>query len=354
MVQGGCRSHRHAAGPLLAALVWCFCTPLARGEVWAIQGLGLVNGTQTGRVHTFYGIRYGVQKRFEQATPEGSWRGVRDATRRGKSCIQQNGDVTPGDMSEDCLTLDVRSCSNATLKPVMVFIHGGALATGSSDEGGLYNGSTLVEHADCGVVYASLQYRLNLFGFFDAKGLPGKANFGLYDQQLALKWVQSHIRDFGGDPKQVTLFGQSAGAASVAIHMASPGSRGLFAAAIAESPWTSSQTGNKPRSLAQLYGQDCVAQACPEPGAGGLLACLQGFNVTALLAFSSCKGYPPFVTVDGELLTQSVWKSARQGSLAAVPLIAGGQPGEWSLFSYFFGFLYKPHQKSMTISLNVS
>ena len=60
------------------------------------------------------------------------------------------------------------------------------------------------------------------------------------------------------------------------------------------------------------------------------------------------------MTVDGKLLTQSVWKSARQGSLAAVPLIAGGQPGEWSLFSYFFGFLYKPHQKSMTISLNVS
>jgi len=324
---------------LLLALVALVGT--AEGKVIDIVGVGRVRGTQAGQVDEFFGIKYGVARRFEQSVKAKPWSDVQDATEEGPPCLQQYNGGFRG--VEDCLTLDIRGCtehSANTLRPVLLWIHGGGLQSGSSSEGNLYNGTSLVEHSDCGIVYVAIQYRLNLFGYLDHPSFPS-ANFGIRDQQLALQWVQDHIHSFGGDKTRVTIAGESAGGASVAMHLSSALSLGLFSAAIAESTWTSSVTGNKPRSYAQIYGSRCTEAACPQhTNSSELLKCLQDIeNATALALISDCAMYPPFVSVDGYpgMFKQSVWKTARTGGFAPVPIIVGSQTGEWEFSSYSGG-----------------
>jgi len=318
----------------LAGLLVLFAGTV-HGDVWSINQLGLVNGTKVGRIHEFYAIKYADGPRFEQATPAQPWQGVRDATKVGEKCLQMDNDESVG--SEDCLTLDVRSCGNETeiseLRPVMVWIHGGGLVSGSSTEGGFYNGSSLIEHSGCRMVYIAIQYRLNVFGFLDHPVFP-TANFGIRDQQLALMWIRDHIHDFGGDKNRVTIVGESAGGASVAMHLSSPLSHGLFGAAIAQSTWTSSVTGNKPRPLAQMSSVHCTNAVCPYTATSDLLQCLRSADVSVLQTQMDCLTYQPFVTVDGVMLTESVWKTVRTGNLAPVPIIVGSLSGEGAYFSF--------------------
>ena len=163
------------------------------------------------------------------------WTGFRDATRPGPRCIQDVGnDVDGRDTSEDCLTLNVWTPPpSGEPRPVMVWIHGGGFINGSGD---IYNARRLASRGD--VVVVTINYRLGALGFLahPALGPAGDVgNYGLADQQAALRWVHDNIAGFGGDPDKVTIAGESAGGMSVCDHLVAPGSEGLFSAAIIQS-----------------------------------------------------------------------------------------------------------------------
>lgn len=189
-------------------------------------------------MNQYLGIPYAVPPvgslRWTPPQPFGRWHGVFQATQFGNFCTQ------PGLGSEDCLYLNVytphqrKNSHKHHGLPVMVWIHGGSLVTGG---GGFYDPTRIIEQS--GVIVVTINYRVGLFGFFahpaiDAEGhLNG--NYGLMDQQLAMRWVKRNINAFGGDPNRITIFGESAGGQSVYSNLASPTAAGLFQRAISES-----------------------------------------------------------------------------------------------------------------------
>src|SRR6516225_6806409 len=214
------------------------------GPVVRIGG-GLVRGADNGGVSTFLGLPYAAPPtgnlRWRPPQPASSWSGVRDATQFGPSCPQaltRNPLLPPGPISEDCLYLNVYAppvgSNDQGGRPVLVWIHGGGLVQDGARD---YDGSKL---AAAGAVVVTINYRLGALGFLAHPALasrPGGAagNYGLMDQQAALRWVQRNIARFGGDPDNVTIAGQSAGGLSVLAQMVSPGARGLFQRAIVQS-----------------------------------------------------------------------------------------------------------------------
>jgi para-nitrobenzyl esterase len=207
---------------------------------------GVIEGKREGSVNAFLGIPYAAPPigvlRWKPPMPAAKWDGVRQAKEFGARCMQPRvfDDMVFRDraMSEDCLTLNVWAPANAKAKlPVMVWIHGGGFVAGGSSEP-RQDGHNLAQH---GVVVVSMNYRLGVFGFFTHAELAAESdkkaagNYGLLDQLAALEWVQRNIATFGGDPGNVTIFGESAGSFSVSALMASPLARGLFHKAIGES-----------------------------------------------------------------------------------------------------------------------
>ena len=197
---------------------------------------GEVRGLQAGGV-SFKGIPYAAPPvgplRWRAPQPVKVWQGVLDATQFGPSCMQ----VDDVPKSEDCLTLNVwRPAVSAGPLPVMVWIYGGALVHGGTS---IYPADALAKQ---GVVVVSMNYRMGRLGFFAHPALEAEAqdephgNYGYMDQRAALEWVQRNIAAFGGDPKEVTIFGESAGGGSVLVHLTSPLSRGLFHRAMLQSP----------------------------------------------------------------------------------------------------------------------
>ncbi|GAB7071997.1 carboxylesterase family protein [Mycobacterium hodleri] len=200
---------------------------------------GTVRGTVAPDHRLFAGIPYAAPPvgplRWQPPAPAQSWPGVRDATHTGPRCMQDGSDLEMGrQTSEDCLTLNVWTPPPSDAKrAVMVWIHGGAFINGSS---GIYDSRWLATRGD--VVVVTLNYRLGALGFLahPALGPPGAVgNYGLADQQAALRWVHDNIANFGGDPDAVTIAGESAGGMSVCDHLVAPGSEGLFRAAIIQS-----------------------------------------------------------------------------------------------------------------------
>lgn len=205
---------------------------------------GVVAGVMEAGLSVFRGVPYAAAPvgdlRWRPPQPPAAWEGVRDASAFGSACLQ-SGDAWPpwagtGAESEDCLTLNVWTPEGAEGLPVMVWIHGGGWTAGS---GGLaaYDGAALARR---GVIVVTLNYRLGPLGFLahpelSAEGGGASGNYGLMDQIAALEWVQGNIAAFGGDPARVTIFGQSAGAMSVALLTAAPRAKGLFAGAIGQS-----------------------------------------------------------------------------------------------------------------------
>ena len=192
-------------------------------------------------VRVFKGIPYAAPPvdslRWRLPKQPASWEGVRDATEFGPDCLQPP-DQYPRPMSEDCLYLNVWTSATASEpQPVMVWIHGGAFVFGSGSDS-LYDGA---QFAKSGVVLVTINYRLSFAGFFSHPDLSEESehgvsgNYGIYDQLAALQWVQENIASFGGDPSNVTIFGESAGSMSVCYLMATPLSRGLFHKAIGQS-----------------------------------------------------------------------------------------------------------------------
>lgn len=209
---------------------------------------GVLEGDVVGDSVRFLKIPYAKPPtgvlRWKAPQAAETWAGVRHEASFASPCPQPPSQQTAGSTNEDCLYLNVWRPKAATHgAPVMVWFHGGGFTTGSAaDTVPLtsqflwYNGQVF---AESGVVLVTLNYRLGVFGFFAHQELPGEGsplgNQGLLDQRFALEWVKNNIAAFGGDPGNVTIFGQSAGSGSVCMHVASPGSRGLFHRAISES-----------------------------------------------------------------------------------------------------------------------
>lgn len=233
---------------------------------------GALIGFTEGDTHVWCGIPYAAppvgQWRWRSPRPPARWDGVRPATafsasswQSSESC-QELGGGDPGQFSEDCLYLNVWSpVARADPLPVMVWLHGGGFTLGA---GGLppYNGRALAKR---GAVVVTINYRLGHLGFFAHPALEGEEervvhNFALLDQIKALEWVRDNIAAFGGDPENITVFGESAGARSVLSLMASPLAGGLFHKAIVQSGYTLPDT---PREQAMHKGEAIAAHFAP-------------------------------------------------------------------------------------------
>ena len=234
---------RRLCTTFVACVAMSFVTA-ASGAVVVATASGRVAGDAADGVFVFKGIPYAAAPvgalRWRPPQPASAWTQPRDATRFGASCIQparreRAGDVGPTD--EDCLFLNVWTKGLDGKRPVMVWIHGGAFRLGSGSMA-LYDGARFAQQ---GVVLVTMNYRLGRFGFFAHPALAAtnpdddRANFGLMDQAAALAWVRDNIAAFGGDPNNVTVFGESAGGASVLHLLTSPRAAGLFQKAIIES-----------------------------------------------------------------------------------------------------------------------
>src|ERR1700691_470880 len=270
--------------------------PAPAGPV-AITANGAVRGTSSGPVNEFLGIPYssppGGALRCRRRQRAASWRGVRDATRFAPHCPQLASPFGQASTSEDCLFLNVFTPSHrppGAGSPVMVWIHGGALVTGESND---YDPTKLVED---GVTVVTINYRLGALGFLadpalaDANGQSG--DYGLEDQQAALRWVQRNIASFGGNAHNVTLFGESAGGLSTLSQVASPQARGLFQKAIVESG--SYNLTQASLSAAEAAGTAFAAKAgCASQTAPQVSACLRSLPVSTILANEDTAGYTP-------------------------------------------------------------
>ncbi|XP_078689266.1 carboxylesterase 1D-like [Branchiostoma floridae x Branchiostoma belcheri] len=194
-------------------------------------------------VYTFLGIPYAAPPvgdlRFRAPQPAAPWQGVRDATELGPYCPQDDAMLQGFSahyhhptFDEDCLTLNIEtpSLGNNAILPVLLWIHGGSLFAGA---GGMWPYASLAAHQD--VVVVTINYRLGSLGFLSTGDENAPGNFGFLDQVQAMLWVKENIRNFGGDPDRITIFGESAGGASVCYHVVSPLSKGLFHRAISQS-----------------------------------------------------------------------------------------------------------------------
>jgi para-nitrobenzyl esterase len=299
---------------------------------------GKLQGVESDGIVAYLGVPYAQPPlgdlRWRPPQKLLRWSGVRPARQFGDDCMQARraparGGETP--VSEDCLYLNVWAPAGRAPQrwPVMVWVHGGGFFAGSGSQA-LYQGTDLARR---GVVVVTLNYRLGRFGFFVHPALSREnpsepiGNYGLMDQIAALRWVKRNVAAFGGDPKRVTLFGQSAGGASVSDLMASPSARGLFERAIIESgifanPATSLEQAEAAGEAAAtswgLTNPDASAlRAVPADkvlGTGGGLAVRTG------------------PMIDGKVLPEDAITAFEAGKVARVPLIIGSNSYEAGFF----------------------
>jgi para-nitrobenzyl esterase len=300
----------------------------------AVTQSGSVRGRLAGGIDEFLGIPYAAPPtgnlRWRAPEPPARWRGVRAATAFGPHCPQSGSPFGVASTSEDCLFLNVFTPAGASRArhPVMVWIHGGALVAGESDD---FDPAGLVRR---GVTVVTINYRLGALGFLADSALAGPSgaagDYGLMDQQAALRWVRANISRFGGDPRDVTLFGESAGGLSVLSQLVSPGAAGLFQRAIVESG--SYDPGQAPLASAEGEGAAFAAKVgCgTQPSPAATAACLRAVPVPTLLNDQNLGGYTP--NVDGLVLTQSIVTALQAGQFHRVPVIMGTNHDEWRLF----------------------
>jgi para-nitrobenzyl esterase len=329
--------------PRLLAIFGIFCAALAANaqsapvSVQVKTAFGTVEGKDITGVRAFLGIPFAAPPvgdlRWKPPVPAAKWDGVRKAMDFGSHCMQGNvyGDMVfrdPG-MSEDCLYLNVWTPAKTsdTKLPVMVWIYGGGFVAGATSEQ-RQDGSVLAQQ---GVVVVSMNYRLGIFGFFvhpelaKESGRNSAGNYGLLDQLAALQWVHDNIAAFGGDPANVTIFGESAGSFSVSAQMASPLAKGLFQKAIGESGGAFSSSGLRFEPLAVREEKD--AKLASSTLGVQTLAELRTVPAQKLLdAFFKPGGSDNFAfgpDVDGYFLPESVSAIFAAGKQNDVPLLAG-------------------------------
>jgi para-nitrobenzyl esterase len=309
-------------------------------------GEGPVVGFIKNGMRQFLGIPYAAPPignlRWQPPQQPASWTTPFEAFAFGKTCAQSvtlHGFAAPSE-NEDCLFLNVFGPVRQTRslkRPVMVWIHGGGLFNGASND---YDPTKLVQEGD--VIFVSMNYRLNVFGFLAHPALDKEGheagNYGIMDQQLALKWVQQNIEAFGGDSKNVTIFGESAGGISVWAHLASPRSAGLFQRAIVESS-NSGSANTATLESREALGQDFArAIGCSVQ----TVACLRSVSVPTILAANipdnTARGgkfsFDPQTSpvADGIILPRPLRTAFSTGEFNHVPIMNGTNRDEYTWF----------------------
>jgi len=309
--------------------------PQVRIHTGALQGAA----DASSGVIAYKGIPYAKPPvgdlRWRPPVPAPAWDGVRDAREFGHACLQpppQPASVYYGGMastSEDCLTLNVWAPAGARRLPVMVWIHGGSLVGGSSSES-MYDGVKIARH---GVVLVSINYRVGLLGYLAHPALSAESpqhlsgNYGLLDQIEALRWVHDNIAAFGGDPKQVTIAGESAGGLSVIALLASPVARNLFVRAIVESGYMPSYRALHEESFG-LPSAEAGGTALATAAGVSTAAELRATDLGALFQAGLKTGWAPEPVIDGVVLKRQFAETFARGEQAKVPVLAGFNEGE--------------------------
>ena len=317
---------------------------------------GTVRGIVTPNERQFLGIPFAAPPvgnlRWKPPQPPTPWQGIRSATSFGNACIQPNlaqltgiaqGGSAAG--SEDCLYLNVYTpnpIGNIGHLPVMVWIYGGAFVFGA----GSYNPAAIVQQGH--MIVVTFNYRLGPFGFLALPGLSAEnpngssGDYGLQDQQAALHWVKANITNFGGNPNNVTIFGESAGGSSVCDQIASPLAAGLFQKAITESgPCEGVSAFSTPSlSTAQQSGTAFAAKAGCTGSSSAIVSCMRALSANTLLndttnnlaGLFSGTGLTFLPDVDGSVLTEPVVNALASGAYNHVPVIEGTNHDEGALF----------------------
>jgi para-nitrobenzyl esterase len=322
-------------------------------------GDGNLEGDVLGESVRFLNIPYAKPPvgalRWKAPEKPDAWSGVRHEPEFASPCPQPPSQQGPASTNEDCLYLNVwRPNTSEPGAPVMVWIHGGGFTTGSaadvvptSNTHLWYDGKPFAEH---GAVVVTLNYRLGAMGFFAHAGLADEGspvgNQGLLDQQLALRWVHDNIVAFGGDPENVTLFGESAGAGSVCMHLVSPGSRGLFQRAVGQSGGCTTGALTTESSDARALLDAQIAEYASQRGCTGTdtLECLRDKPVTELVsqemvdrtmgmdALRRSFNFGPVVDGEGGFLPKSATELFTAKEVAKVPYILGTNTDEAQLY----------------------
>ena len=303
---------------LVAATLLLAAPAAASQDQFAIVDVpgGQVRGSGSEGAWVFRAVPYAAPPlgdlRWRAPQPVRPWLGTRDATRNGPACLQNSEGWNKASWlyaSEDCLTLDIETPSRTGKRPVMVWIHGGSNRSGSS------GGPADSDLAQQGVVAVGVQYRLGVLGFLSTPSLSAEqggtsGNYGLMDQIAALQWVHDNIAKFGGDPNNVTIYGESAGSQDVSLLLAAPAAQGLFHKAILQSGTPGFGMPYRSLADAEKLGAEFVAGA----DAVGELARLRATSAVALLTLQEKFGEPAtrgasFVflrtTVDGKVLPEA-------------------------------------------------
>jgi para-nitrobenzyl esterase len=321
--------------PFLASIGARAATPVALTEN------GRVIGLEQSGVREFLGIRYAEppveNQRWQPPQPLPG--GVHDiqATQFGNHCPQAASPYGIASTTEDCLFLNVYAPAGAGHRdfgpdgrslPVMVWIHGGALVVGLSND---YDPSRMVRQGK--VIVVTINYRLGALGFLaqpalDAESHPA-ANYGLMDQQAALGWIDRNIAGFGGDPRNVTIFGESAGGLSTLSQLASPAAAGLFEHAIVESGAYALQLASLSQGETQGNSFAASVGCTGDPASAQTATCLRAVSVDKILA-NQPGGETP--VVDGTVLPESLNTAFKTGAFNRVPIVNGSNHDEYRLF----------------------
>jgi para-nitrobenzyl esterase len=311
---------------------------------------GKIKGTQENQLKVFRGIPFAAPPvgdlRWQAPQPHAGWDGVRDASKFGAQAPQDSRMLdwlmgqadTPPERSEDCLFLNIWTPATEGKRPVMFWIHGGGFTMGSGSQP-IYDGQHLADRGD--VVVVTINYRLGALGFLNLKALtggkiPATGNEGLLDQVAALEWTRDNISAFGGDPANITIFGESAGGMSVGCLLAMPAAKGLFHKVIAQSG--ACHTANSPEKGLQVAELALELLGTFDPSA--LLALpVSAFselqvNIAKAAVGKNLPGMGAFrPNVDGTVLPEMPINLVRKGSAAGVAVMTGTCAEEWRLFA---------------------
>jgi para-nitrobenzyl esterase len=297
--------------------------------------LGAIVGKSENDIQIFRGVPYAKppvgERRFRPPEPYGPWSGTLDATQPGNSAMQPNipgRGLSAATYSEDCLVVDIYTpAADGRARPVLFWIHGGAYYIGSGND---HDGSILAAQGD--VVVVTVNYRLGVFGFLDLskydEALAGSVSNGFRDQILALTWVRDNIADYGGDPNNVTIFGVSAGGASVNALLAAPSADGLYHRAIAHSGLG---VTNSPPPLASAS----ILAEYLKVDESKLLARIKQLPAEELLAAQLASGIRVDASVDGVVVTRDTYQAIAERGARGVPYIAGSTRDEATMFTSY-------------------
>ncbi|MGW5737259.1 MULTISPECIES: carboxylesterase/lipase family protein [Streptomyces] len=316
--------------------------PRPGGGILVRTDAGWLRGELTAEGRQFLGIPYARQPvgglRWKEPRPAEPWQGVRGATSFGNRCVQ-TASWDPGyenpSHTEDCLDLNVyvpEAKGKSERRPVMVWLHGGGLTAGAGED---IVPDTFARRT--GTVVVTVNYRLGAMGFLAGKGLDAEAsdgqvsgNYGMLDQQAALRWVRANIGAFGGDRRRVTVAGESAGGRSVCTQLASPTANGLYRAGIVQSG-AYGDCAAREREEAIAQGAAFAKKAgCPDPATA--LSCLRGKPAKEILAAQAGFDWAP--VAGGAFLPVQPEEAYRKGSAARVPVLNGANSDEGRLFAY--------------------